>query len=315
MSTAAWWSFLCAALAAMGNAVSNVMQRKASLEEPEQRPFGPALLWDLVRRSTWLLGFGGMVASFVLQAVALSLGELSAVETIITLEVPLTLLVASRVFQNRLGRAEWTGVIVMTGSMIALLAVLDPRPGDETDVSPVIYALAGGATVGLIATLVIVAQRGHRIWRTACLGAAAGTSFGLTATLIKETTAQLSARGVTGVVTTWQTYGAIGMGILGIVLMQWALNSGTLLAAQPGFTLMDPLVSIFWGVLVYHEVTRGGLWLIPAIGCAIGLGVGVVLLARSPLLTTLNEHDIRDETSARDEPVPQRVDLSGDAIC
>lgn len=300
MSTEAWFSFLCAGLAASGNALANVMQRKASLEQPPNRAFGPALLWDLVHRTTWLLGFGGMVASFILQAVALGLGELSAVETIITLEVPLTLLIASQVFHSRLGRSEWSGVIVMTASMIVLLVVLDPRPGNETDVSHVTYALAGGLTVATIAALVIAGQRGHRVWRTACLGAAAGTSFGLTATLIKETVAQLSARGIVGVVTTWQTYGAICTGLLGVVLMQWALHSGTLLAAQPGFTLMDPLVSIFWGVLVYHEVVRTGLWLIPAALSAVAIGAGVVLLARSPLLMALNEHDVGTEPADTD---------------
>jgi drug/metabolite transporter (DMT)-like permease len=300
VGAAVWWSFLCAVLAAMGNALANVMQRKASLEGTPDRAFSPSLLWDLMRRPTWILGFTGMVASFVLQAVALSMGELSAVETIITLEVPLTLLVASRVFSTRLGRAEWNGVIVMTVSMIVLLVVLNPQPGDETDVSRATYALAGGATAGAIVALIIGAQRGHRIWRTACLGAAAGTSFGLTATLIKETTAQLSAHGLIGVVTTWQTYAAISTGVLGIVLMQWALHTGTLLAAQPGFTLMDPLVSIFWGVLVYHEVTRGGLWLIPACLAAVAIGIGVILLARSPLLTALNEHDASGEQTAPD---------------
>ncbi len=295
MSTGALLSVLFALLAATGNAVANVMQRKASLEQPPNRKFGPALLWDLVHRTTWLLGFGGMVASFVLQAVALGLGELSTVETVITLEVPITLLVASRVFNNRLGRGEWSGIIVMTASMISLLAVLNPRPGNETDVSHATYALAGGFTVATIAALIIAAQRGHRIWRTACLGAATGTSFGLTATFIKETAAQLSARGVVGVVTTWQTYAAVTMGILGVVLMQWALHTGPLLAAQPGFTLMDPLVSIFWGVLVYHEVTRRGLWLIPAAMAGIGVG----LLARSPLLVAVNEHDVDEQRAAR----------------
>src|ERR1700744_5064647 len=89
-------SFVCAAAASGGNALANVMQRKASLEQQPDEPFGLKLLADLVRRPTWLLGFGGMVASFLLQAVALGLGQLSSVETIITLEVPLTLLVASR---------------------------------------------------------------------------------------------------------------------------------------------------------------------------------------------------------------------------
>jgi drug/metabolite transporter (DMT)-like permease len=302
MSAGTWWSFVCAALAAAGNALANVMQRKASLEQPAGHSFGPALIWDLVHRTTWLLGFAGMVASFILQAVALGLGELSSVETIITLEVPLTLLVASRVFNTRLGRSEWSGILVMTGAMIGLLAVLDPRPGNETDVSHMTYALAGGATAATIAALVIAAQRGHRIWRTACLGAATGTAFGLTATLIKEVAAQLSARGIVGVVTTWQTYAAIGTGVLGVLLMQWALHIGPLLAAQPGFTLMDPLVSIFWGVLVYHEVTRQGLWLIPATICGIAIAVGVGLLARSPLLVALNEHDIDDERIAESAP-------------
>jgi len=295
-------SFLCAVLAAGGNALANVMQRKASLQQGVERKFGAALLFDLIRQSTWLLGFGGMVASFILQAVALGLGELSAVETIITLEVPLTLLVASRVFRTPLGRAEWTGILVMTGSMILLLAILRPRPGNETDVARVIYLMAGGATVGLIVALVAAAQRGHRIWLTACLGAATGTSFGLTATLIKEVAAQLSGRGLIGVLTTWQTYGAILFGVSGVVIMQWALHTGPLLAAQPGFTLMDPLVSIFWGVLVYHEMTRTGLWLLPASLCAVAIGVGVGLLARSPLLVAINEHDIDDTVAAAAAP-------------
>jgi hypothetical protein len=290
MGTGVLLSFLCAALAASGNALANVMQRKASLQQSPDSKFGAAAMWDLLHRRTWLLGFGGMVGAFVLQAIALGLGQLSTVETVITLEVPLTLLVASRVFNTPLGRLEWSGILLMTLSMVLLIASLNPRPGDETDVPRAIYAMAGGATVAAIAALVLAAQRGHRIWRTACLGAAAGTSFGLTASFIKETTAQLSARGIVGVVATWQTYAAVLFGVLGIVLMQWALHTGPLLAAQPGFTLMDPLVSIFWGVLVFNEVIRTGLWLIPAAISAACIGVGVVLLARSPLLVAFNDH-------------------------
>ncbi|MDQ6850036.1 MAG: DMT family transporter [Actinomycetota bacterium] len=284
MTTNDLLSFLCAALAAMGNALANVMQRKASLEQPAGRGFGARLLFDLVRQPTWLIGFGGLVASFVLQAIALGLGQLSAVEPIITLEVPLTLLVASRVFRTRLGRSEWTGILTMTAGMIALVAILNPGPGDETGVSHVTYAAAGGGTAATILALVIVAGRGGAIWRTSCLGAAAGTSFGLTATLIKETIAQGDTRGLFGVVTTWQTYVAISFGILGLILVQWALHNGPLLAAQPGFTLMDPLVSILWGVLVFNESTRTGLWLVPATLGASAVGLGVLVLAHSPLL-------------------------------
>ena len=47
-----------------------------------------------------------------------------------------------------------------------------------------------------------------------------GAGFGLTATLVKETVAQFSARGLTGVGTTWQTVVAVGLGALGIVLVR-----------------------------------------------------------------------------------------------
>lgn len=284
-------SFVCAAAAACGNALSNVMQRKASLQLDRQR-FGPAALGDLVRSATWLLGFGGMVASFLLQAVALHFGQLSSVETVITVEVPLTLLVASRVFRTRIGRPEWTGIWTMTAGTIVLIAALDPQPGDESDVSHGLYALAGGGTAAFIIALVLAAQRGTRTWRTACFGAAAGSSFGLTATFIKETTSQLSRHGVVGMLSTWQTYAAAGVGITGVVIMQWALHTGPLLAAQPGFTLMDPAVSVLWGVLIYNEVTRTGAWLILAVIGAAAIVAGVLMLSRSPLLSAMNEHSI-----------------------
>ena len=281
-------SFSCAVLASCGNATANVMQRKASLSQPDL-PFGPRLLWSLVRTPTWLIGFGGLVGSFVLQAVALSNGELSAVEPIITLEVPLTLLVASWVFSGSLSSNDWTSILVMTGGMIVLVSALAPSGGDPTKVDHLTWVAAGGATAATIFALIIAARRGGRLWRTACLGAAAGTSFGMTATMIKETMAQLSEHGVMGIITSWRTYVAIGFGILGLVLVQAALHQGPLVAAQPGFTLMDPLVSILWGVLIFNEQTRTGWWLVIATLGAIGIGAGVFRLARSPLLAEVKE--------------------------
>jgi hypothetical protein len=283
--------FLCAALASGGNAVANVMQRKASLEESPDRPFGPSVMLDLLRNGTWVLGFLGMVMSFVLQAFALGLGELSAIEPVITLEVPLTVLVASHVFGTRLGRSEWTGILVMTGGMIVLVASLDPKSGNAIAVGDLTYVKAGGSTAFTILVLVVLGSRGRRVVRTAAQGAAAGTSFGLTATLLKEAVTQLDHHGITGLLTTWQTYAVVGFGLLGVLLMQAALHAGPLIAAQPGFTLMDPLVSILWGVLVYNEVTRTGWWLALATAGAIAVGVGVFRLAHSPLFEEVNAEE------------------------
>lgn len=293
-------SYLAAGIASLGNATANVMQRKASLQQATGANFNANFLARLLRNPTWILGFTGMVASFIFQAIALDLGELSAVETIITLEVPLTLLIASRVFGGRLNRQEWIAIGLMTAGMIALIGALAPQPGDESAVNGPTYAVAGGATVATILVLVGAGARRTSSWRTAFLGAATGTSFGLTATLIKETVEQLNQNGLVGLLTTWQTYAAVVTGVAGVLIMQWALHSGPLVAAQPGFTLMDPVVSILWGVLVYNEAVRTGGWLVLATAAGIAIGCGVIALARSPLFAP-DEHRDRARRQMVDE--------------
>jgi hypothetical protein len=234
-----------------------------------------------------LIAFASLVASFVLQAVALRFGALSAVEPIITLEVPLTLLIASQVFPGRPCRSDWASILIMTAGMAALVGALRPSGGDPTEVDHLTCLIAEVATAGGITGLVLISRGGRRMWRTACLRAAAGTSFGMTATMIKATTmATLATHGSTGLLTAWQTYMAVGFGVTGLVLVlvQAALHAGPLLAAQLGFTLMDP--SILCGVLIYEEVTRTGGWLALATLGALAIGAAVFRLARSALLQT-----------------------------
>ena len=203
--------------------------------------------------------------SFVLQAVALSYGELSAVEPIITLEVPLTLLVASRVFSGRLSGYDWASILIMTGGMIVLVWSLDPSGGDATNVDHLTYVAAGTATAATIVVLILASHRGGPTVAYRMPGRRGRHQFrDGTATLIKVTVEKLSRDGAAGMLVTWQTYAAACFGILGLVLVQAALHEGPLVAAQPGFTLMDPLVSILWGVLVFNEVTQTGGWLVLA---------------------------------------------------
>jgi hypothetical protein len=70
------------------------------------------------------------------------------------------------------------------------------------------------------------------------------------------------------------------IGVASLGLVQAALNAGTLVAAQPGITLLDPLVSLLWGTVVIGEHTRTGPILVLAgLGAAV-IAAGAVLLAR-----------------------------------
>lgn len=294
-------SLILAALAASGNAAGAVLQRKAALQT-QDAAFGRGVLGRLIHMRVWLLGIFCMVAAFVLHATALDHGELSAVEPIIALELPLSLLFASWAFKSGLGRLEWASTITMTGGVIVVLTALSPTPGKPTGVSHTTYVLAGSGTAGTVAVLCLIGRIGRGPLRTAALGAAAGTSFGLTASLVKESMSQLSSRGLFGLVSTWQTYAAISFGVLGVILVQAALHAGRLVAAQPGITLMDPLVSTLWGVLVFDEQTRGGVYLwIAALG-AVAMLASVLVLARSPLLEDNSEDALPLASRRPDDP-------------
>lgn len=266
-----------AAAAAASNALSSVMQREANRKRSDET-FGLRLLGSLVRQPAWLVGAVAMLASFLLQAGALSRGELSSVEPVLVLELPMTLILGSTVLHHRLLRRDWAGIAAMTAGLVLFVALLSPAGGDAAHVSALVSLVATVGTAAGIAALTAVAAAGPARSRAALFGVAAGSGFGLTASLIKVAMARLGAGGVLGLFTAWQTYGFAVTGVASVVLIQAALHAGTLVAAQPGITLFDPLVSLLWGTVVLGETVSTS---IPALALA---AVGAAMIAGSVMV-------------------------------
>lgn len=276
-------AYFLAVLAAASNATSNVLQRKANREEPPELSMSPRLILDLLHRPAWLAGFATVIASFILDAAALSMGRLSAVQPILVLELPMTLIAGSRVFGARLPRRDWGAVLILTGGVAGLLVSLDPRAGKGGPIGAGTWIVATAVTLGAVATCVVVGVRSRSGRRAAFLGLASGISFGLTAAYMKSATGAIPA-GAVGVLTSWSTYAMALSGLTAMFLMQNALQAGRLIAAQPGITLADPGVSILWGIVVFAEKVDGGAMVVAQVAAAAALAVGTVLLTRSPLL-------------------------------
>jgi hypothetical protein len=100
----------------------------------------------------------------------------------------------------------------------------------------------------------------------------------LTAPLMKGMTGTFSG-GIGVLLTNWQLYARIAAGVLGMFLLQSAMNAGRLIAVQPGLTLSDQIVSIAWGVLVFDERIRGGWFIVMSANSSLVLVLAVVLLA------------------------------------
>lgn len=275
-------SYALAVLAAFSNAGSNVLQRKANSEEPPENNFSLRLLLGLFHRKTWWLGVAFVTASFLLQAGALSTGELASVQPIIMLELPLTLLGGRMALGSELHKQEWAAIALLTAGLGGLVGSLQPR-GGSSHAGPVVWTLGGTVSAGVITALVIAGRLQRGQVRAGLFGCAAGVCFGLTAAFMKEMTGTLS-KGLVPVLTSWPIYAMAGAGLTGMFLVQNALQAGKLVAAQPGISLLDPFTSIAWGVLAFHERTRGGALLVVAGAAAAAMALGAVLLSRSPVL-------------------------------
>lgn len=276
-------AIVLALLTAMSNAVSNVLQRRVDARLPDRLALSPRLFARVLQEPLWLTGIGLVMVSFVLQAWALHLGQLAVVQPVIILELPLTLIIGARVFQAHVGWRGWAATGLLTAGVGAVLAGLAPRPSAGAHPTSAGWLLGVSVNLAVIAAVAAAGRhlRGDR--RAALWGVAAGLCFGLTATLTKQATSLL-ASGIGAFLSTWSTWAMAAMGLTALLFAQSALQAGRLVSAQPGMSLIDPLVAICWGVAGFGERVQQGPGLVLAAGGAAAVAVGVIELARSPVL-------------------------------
>jgi drug/metabolite transporter (DMT)-like permease len=278
---------LFAVLAAASNALASVLQRRAARELPMSEAFRPTMMWDLIRRRTWLLGIGALILGFLLQAAALTFGGLALVQPLLVTELPFTMVLIAWMFHARLGPESWAAVIILSAGLAIFLVGAAPGGGrrvpDRFD-----WLLATVITIAVVGYLVSTAKLARGPARATLLGIASGLGFAFTATLMKDATRFLSGDAAELLVT-WPLYAMVGAGLASVYLLQNALQSGTLVAVQPALNVSDPVASIAYGVALFDETIRLGGWVVPEL---LGIGMifaGSVLLAQSPPIRRYTE--------------------------
>lgn len=272
-------SVVFALLTALANGGASVCQRRAAMTAPAATALHLSLLRYLVRRKVWLAGIGLTTAAAVCQAVALANGPVALVQPIFIIELPFTLLLASRWYRRRLPRLTWGAVILVTVSLGAGLAAAAPS-GGSTHASPHVWLLTLVAAGCFEAAAIAAGVRLRGNPRAAAFALAAACGYALTATLMKTAMAALG-HGPAAFFSCWQLYGTAVAGLGALFLVQNSLQAGTLVAAQPPLTLGDALISISFGVTVYGETVRTGGWLWVQIVAVVLIAVGCVELSRS----------------------------------
>ncbi len=272
-------SVLFALLTALCNGMASVLQRRAASTAPPDKALHISLLSYLVRHKVWLAGVGMTIAAALCQATALATGPVALVQPIFIIELPFTLLVASRLARRRLPRLTWLAVGVVTVSLGAGLAAAAPSGGSDTaSTATWIPVLIVTGCFEIVLITVGVHTRGNA--RAAALALAAACGYALTAALMKNAMAAL-AQGPAAFFTSWELYATAAAGVGALFLLQNSLQAAMLVASQPALTLGDALISVAYGVTVFGEDLRAGWWLAAEIIAVLAIAFGCIELSRS----------------------------------
>ena len=282
--------YLLSLAAALSNALTSILQRMGVEDAPAESTLKLSLLTHALKRGVWLLGFAFMIGSFLMQAVALHLGDLSQVQPILTTELLFLVLLLATWFRFRIGLREWLGCLAAAGGLAGFLIFAQPAGGNLTPTASE-WIVAGSASAAVVVAAVVAARRGPRWWRAAMFGAAGAVGFAFTAALIKKV-GDYVATDWTNMFLHWETYALALCGLASVFLAQNAFHAGPIAASQTALVLVDPLASMAIGIGLFGDNLRtgGAYGPLEALSLLIMFG-GAVYIAHSPLISGVKGDD------------------------
>jgi drug/metabolite transporter (DMT)-like permease len=282
--------YLLALGAALANALTSVLQRMGLEDAPDDATLKLSLLTHALRRGVWLAGFGFMVASFLLQAVALHFGRLTQVQPLLTTELLFLVVLLAVWFRFDVGVREWLAALAAALGLAGFLYCAQPGGGTKAPTAAN-WIVVGVACAVLAGVSVALALRGPRWWRAAMFGAAAAIGFAFTAALTKVVTDYIASDWVS-MFSHWQTYALAVTGVAALFLAQNAFHAGPIAASQSTLIMVDPLVSILIGIVLFGDQLRThGAWgPLEALSLLV-LFTGLGVLCHSPLVAGVKGAD------------------------
>jgi drug/metabolite transporter (DMT)-like permease len=263
----------CAALAAavlFGSA--SIVQATAVRRVPRSAGLSTRLVAELLGQPLFLLAMAMNLVGFSLHLVALRSIPLFLAQAGIAASLAVTALLAVRVHDDQLERADWAAV-AGTCVGLALLAASSGSVGDEAASDTFIIGLY--AALALLATGGFIASRMQGAVSTELLGLLAGFGFA---------GVSVSARVLPGlapatVVAAPSAYALAISGALAFLLYSVALQRGSVTGATAPMIVSQTVTPAAVGVLLLHDGIRPGWIPIAAIGFVV-TGLGALQLAR-----------------------------------
>jgi drug/metabolite transporter (DMT)-like permease len=302
------WSTVAAlAAAALFAGTTNLQRVAASRVAPTGT--GPLhLVRRLVADTHWLIaGVIGVVA-LGLHALALALGGVMVVQSVMALGLLLALAVEAIRERRRLRPREVSGaVLVMTGVAVVVTLARPGRPPGSLD-APTLIACTLLVAAALAAVVRSRREVGRR-WGARLLAAGAGACFAVDAVFLQQLAAPvhaLAGRPGAAVDVAGALVGLVGFltaSAVGGVAVHRAYQVAPLRSVQPCLAATEPVTAFLLGVGVLGEGVTGGaagfvLLVAGVVAIAAGIVVGLAGPRRAPRVPGM------PAPSAAERPVP-----------
>jgi drug/metabolite transporter (DMT)-like permease len=277
---------------ATGFAASTSLQHHAAGSAPEGTNGLGAFVRYLLATPTWLVGQFLALMSFFLHAVALHFGPLALVQPIVVSGVVIAVPARSALSRRWPSTAELAAVSVATLGLAVFLVASDPSTGHNADPGwgPFLFTVAGMTVAGLAVWASVLLARMRRPRRAAAmLGVSAGIFFGVVAGLVKLTIGVWVDEGAVHMLATWPLYFLLVCGAGGILSNQRAYTLAGLSASLPMLNIVNVVVALFFGLLVFEEVpAHGALALTLEITALATVMFGLLMVARVEEVDTVD---------------------------
>lgn len=208
----------------------------------------PGLLVTLAKRPLWLVGMVADLAAVALQALALGLGSVALVQTLLVAGLPLAAVLSALLAHRRLYRHEVVGLVLCSAGLALLGPALSSTP---LGVAPSRSDAVVAGVIVAAAVLPLLALRGRPRFGGMFAGAAAGAVIGAASVLLAVAAGRFGHW--SELFGSWALYGAAAVGVLGLMLAQVAFQTGDLGAPLAALSVVEPVVAVVLAAVVLHE--------------------------------------------------------------
>jgi hypothetical protein len=229
------------------------------------------LVGRLVRSKIWLAGWLTNLGGVGIQAVALKVGSVAAVQPMMAAQLLFVLSLASGEQHRWPSRRDWLSALAVCAGLALLLTADASSLTGEPHRNRVLIA-----TVCVVSLVLVLRQLSRRALPSLLVGVAAGLCHALNAVYLKLTVEDLYHGGMLATLLDWPVYALAATALCGMLLVQIAFASGPLPPAVAAMSVTNPVASFVLGILAFDAPAPrdpGVLSAIAVSGLLIGLGI------------------------------------------